>query len=298
MPSIFRMQTAALDAWLYAFDGDQSSAYRNVRVAEDLAPTLPWRMWALSNRANIALAFGDVAIASEFAMQALEIVESVDWDATADEERVGLLFLVEALAVSDPMAAITVSRRYDRLTSSVDRSLISSADVRLWIIETFVRGLVYRIRGETADARAAFKAANDAAERVGYLWRATLALIELDATPAPTSRREHFHLEIAAKRVAEHYPRSFLACRLGRWTDVPTDPAYTRLARVPREVLRRLLDGLSHKEIAVIMGLSPGTVKNYVVAIHREFGVTSTPQLFVACHRRGIGAPSWGNQLP
>jgi DNA-binding CsgD family transcriptional regulator/tetratricopeptide (TPR) repeat protein len=290
---IFRMQIAALDAWLYAFDGDRPNAYRNVRVAEDLAPTVPWRMWALANRANIALAFGDAAIGAEFAAQALELVESVDWNATADEERVGLLFLTEALAVSDPLAAVTVWRRYDGLTSNVDRSLVSSADIRLWIIETFVRGLVYRISGESAQAREAFQATYEAAERVGYLWRATLALIELDATPMPLSRREHFHLEKAARHVTEHYPRSFLARRLGRWLDATADPIYASLARVPREILRRLLDGMSHKEIAALMGLSPGTVKNYVVSIHRKFGVASTPQLFVACHRRGIGAPSW-----
>src|SRR6202035_2106514 len=52
LPGVFRMQIAALDAWLYALDGDRANAYRNIRVAEDLAPTPPWRMWALANRAN------------------------------------------------------------------------------------------------------------------------------------------------------------------------------------------------------------------------------------------------------
>jgi hypothetical protein len=55
---------------------------------------------------------------------------------------------------------------------------------------------------------------------------------------------------------------------------------------------------MSHKEIAAARGLASGTVKNYLVAIHRAFGVSSTPQLFVACHRRGIGAPSWDETGP
>jgi len=294
IPGVFRMQIAALDAWLYALDGDRANAYRNGRLAEDFAPTKPWRMWALATRANITLAFGERGAAAEFAAQAWEIVPLIDWEATADEERVGLLFLAEAFAVVDPLLAVSAWRRYDGLASTVDRSLISSADVRLSVIETYVRGLVSRIGGHVREARAAFKAAHDAAERVGYLWRATLALIELDATPQADTPREHFHLESATRLIAEHYSRSFLARRLGRWSGASSDRVYTGLARVPREVLRRLLDGMSHKEIASVMGLSPGTVKNYVVAIHRAFGVTSTPQLFVACHRRGIGAPSWG----
>jgi DNA-binding CsgD family transcriptional regulator/tetratricopeptide (TPR) repeat protein len=298
VPGVFRMQIAALDAWLYALDGDRASAYRNVRVAEDLAPTVPWRMWALANRANIALAFGEAAAAAEFAAQAREIVQVVDWEATADEERVGLLFLIEALAVTDPLAAVSAWQRYDGLASAVDRSLVSSADVRLSVIETYVRGLVCRIRGEVPAARDAFSTAYESAERVGYLWRATLALIELDATPIPQVPRERFHLESAARLVTEHFPDSFLARRLRRWLGAHSDPVYGNLARVPREVLRRLLDGRSHKEIAAAMGLSPGTVKNYVVAIHRAFGVSSTPQLFVACHRRGIGTPSWDETDP
>ncbi|HWT06293.1 MAG TPA: sigma factor-like helix-turn-helix DNA-binding protein, partial [Xanthomonadales bacterium] len=295
IPGTFRMQIAALDAWLYALDGDRANAYRCVRVAEDLAPTTPWRMWALANRANVAVVFGDGGIGAEFASQALEIVESVDWDGTADEERVGLLFLIEALSVSDPLGAVAVWRRYERLGTGVDRSLVSSADIRLSVIESYVRGLVSRIRGEVFEARAAFRNAYESAERVGYLWRAVLSLIELDATPMPDSPRGRLDLDVAARLVAEHYPRSFLARRLGRWLNVPADPIYAGLAPVPREVLRRLLDGMSHKEIAAVMGRSPGTVKNYVVAIHRAFGVTSTPQLFVACYRRGIGAPSWGD---
>ena len=146
-PGVFRMQIASLDSWLYAFDGDRAAAYRYARLAEHLAPDSAWRLWALANRAQITAAFGDVAVAAEFAADALEIVDTIDWSA-ANEERTGLLLLSEALAITNPIAAVEVLRRYDELTPDVDRALMMHDDVRLWILETFVRALVHRIRGE------------------------------------------------------------------------------------------------------------------------------------------------------
>jgi DNA-binding CsgD family transcriptional regulator len=293
----FRVPIAVLDGWLYTFDDDRERAYRCARVAERLVPSQSWRVWALANRANIALAFDEPGIAAEFAAEALEVAEAIDWPSTTDEERVGLLLLAEALAVTNSPAAARVLERYDGLTTELDRSLLFRDDVRLWIVEQFVHGLVDRIAGNCEKAVARLKEVSDAALRVGYLWRAALALIELDATPQPCRQRDSFYLDEAAQIITEHFSGSFLARRLGRWMNAASDPIVARLARVPREVLRRLLDGKTHKEIAVDMHLAPGTVKNYVVAIHRNFGVTSTPQLMAECYRRGIGVPSW-NQPP
>src|SRR6202011_95655 len=57
VPSVFRMEVAIFDAWLYAFDDDYHNAYRKARIAEDLSPAPAWRVFALSNRAKIAIAF-------------------------------------------------------------------------------------------------------------------------------------------------------------------------------------------------------------------------------------------------
>jgi len=291
VPGVFRMHVSALDAWLSALDGDRERAYRRARVAERLAPTAPWRAWALATRANVALAFGEGGIAAEFAHEALEIADGVQWSDTADEERVALLLLAECFASTDPPLAVSALARYEGLTTQVDASLVSRDDVRLWIIERFVRGLVQRIEGDVDGAAASFRMAHEAAMRVGYLWRGALALIELGATPCPSRHGDRFAFDEAAAIVAEHFPESFLARRLGGWTTAVADPLVARLPRMPREVLRRLLDGKSHKEIAADMGLAAGTVKNYVVAIHRHFEVTSTPQLMAYCYRRGFSAP-------
>jgi hypothetical protein len=61
--------------------------------------------------------------------------------------------------------------------------------------------------------------------------------------------------------------------------------------------MRHLLAGRNPKEIAVAMGLAEGTVQTYVKVLHGAFGVHSTPELLVACYRRGIGDPRWWSVL-
>ena len=297
VPSVFRMETAALDAWLFAFDGDRAGAYRSVRVAQALAPDARWRVWALAHRAKISAAFDDAAWAADFAAEARELSEDLDWNATDGEERLALVHLAEVLAQTDPLAAVQVFERYEALTSRPDRALLLHDDVRLWVLEEFVRGLVLRARGDVAGAWRAFKGVHEQAKRVGLLWRATLALIELDATPVAGRPRGDHYLQTAALLVREHFPHSFLARRLGRWALVPHDPVAAGLARQPREVLREILTGKNPKEIAAELSLSEDTVKHYVKTLFGAFGVHSTPQLIVACYRRGIGDPSWWSVL-
>jgi DNA-binding CsgD family transcriptional regulator len=162
-------------------------------------------------------------------------------------------------------------------------------------LDTFVRGLVFRIRGDAEHALDAFLSVHTAAQRVKVLWRSALALIELDATPH-VARGEQY-LQSAALIVRENFPRSFLARRLRRWSQTLVDPIASKIAPQPRQVLRHVLVGSNPKEIAAAMGLSEDTVKGYMKTLFRAFSVNSTPQLLVACYERGIGSPSWWNAL-
>lgn len=45
------------------------------------------------------------------------------------------------------------------------------------------------------------------------------------------------------------------------------------------------------------MSLSAGTVHNYVTRLLKIFRVHSTAELIVGCHERGIGSPSWWDDL-
>jgi DNA-binding CsgD family transcriptional regulator/tetratricopeptide (TPR) repeat protein len=297
IPGVSRMQIASLDSWLYAFDGDRDKAYERARVADRLAPSPAWLTWSLANRAQIAAAFGDLACARSFAADAAEIADTVDWNATADEERVGLLLLAEVLAITNEHVAVMILERYDALTSTIDRSRLFHDDVRLWILETFVRGLVFRIQGDFEQAWESFKGVHTAAQRVTVLWRSALALIELDSTPHASRTRGDQYLQTAALIVRKNFPRSFIARRLGRWMNVYRDPIASRLAPQPRAVLRHFLAAKSAKEVAALLGLSEHTVKDYTETLFRAFNVHSKEELLVACYERGIGSPSWWSTL-
>ncbi len=290
----FRMVTEAMNAWLYAFDGELKPAYRRARIAENLAPSAAWGCWALANRAQIAAAFGDDDIAAEFAAEALEIAERTHWNEISDEARVALLLLAEVLATTDPLSAVLVLQRYDELTTEIDRALLFHDDVRLWILETFVRGLVHRIRGHYADAREAFESVHAAADRVGIKWRAALSLIELDATPAQGRERLGIaYGEMAKEIVDEHFPRSFLARRMRGWPRACRDSLPARLSPTQSRVIRHVLEAKTQKEIATAMGLSSGTVHNHITSLLKAFDVHSTAELIVQCYNRGIGSPAW-----
>ncbi len=125
------------------------------------------------------------------------------------------------------------------------------------------------------------------------MWRAALALIELDATPAPATAPGEFHLETAALLVREHFPHSFLADRLGRWGNVYRDPVARALTLAQREVLRHALDGYGAVEIATLTGRSEKTVRKHLTALHEAFGVETTLRLVAVCHARGLGSPAW-----
>jgi DNA-binding CsgD family transcriptional regulator len=74
---------------------------------------------------------------------------------------------------------------------------------------------------------------------------------------------------------------------------VPVTPIGDAISLSPRQaqVLRLLVQGLSNKEIARILGLGVGTVKIHVAALFHKLGVTSRTAAAVAGTRL-LGAPS------
>lgn len=58
------------------------------------------------------------------------------------------------------------------------------------------------------------------------------------------------------------------------------------LSRRQGETLAHLLDGLSEKQVAVKLGISPPTVHDYVVQLHRHFDVSSRGELLSYFVRR------------
>lgn len=56
-------------------------------------------------------------------------------------------------------------------------------------------------------------------------------------------------------------------------------PDTSLLTRRERQVLAHLLTGISEKQVASQLNLSPGTVHKYVTQIYRHFGVSTRAEL-------------------
>jgi DNA-binding CsgD family transcriptional regulator len=291
--SFARMRTRQNDGWLYALDGDARRAFTLMREAQELAPSAAWDIGALSNTALLAAYFGETLSAEQLLISAETKASQLDWSAVSGEERTALLDLVEALCVSGTSAPDRLLAVYDAEAPTADGLSATSVDTVLAAWIEYVRGLVLRVEGNAGAARAALERAYRQFRANGCMWRAALALIELDATPAPTTARGDFHLETAALLVREHFPHSFLADRLGRWGNAYRDPIARKLTPAQREVLRYALDGHGAVEIARLCGRAEKTVRKHLTALHEAFGVDTTLRLVAICHARGLGSPAW-----
>jgi DNA-binding CsgD family transcriptional regulator len=295
VPSATRLRLCCNDAWLFALDGDDVSAFRIMREAEENAPSDAWHVWTLAVRAAIAVVCGERAGARTFADDAIERAVTVAWSSTNDEERIAFLQLAETYAyLDDANAAAASLARFDGFTNAMDNTRVlrdRERDPRLagWIAH--VRGLVQRGFGDHGAAGASFSAAVDAFASCGYLWRETLSLIELDATQGRGAAGAH--LDRAVALVREHFPHSFLVRRLGPWMRGAVDPVIATLSPAEREVLRHVLDGRSQREIADVTGRAYNTVRTQMQALHRKLGTSSEHQIVAACAQRGVGSPSW-----
>jgi DNA-binding NarL/FixJ family response regulator len=91
--------------------------------------------------------------------------------------------------------------------------------------------------------------------------------------------------------------QEYSATTLGEWIVAQTegsmqlysDPGepYQPLSTREAEVLYHVTQGLSNKEIAVLLGISHQTVKNHVTAILRKLGVGDRTQAALYAIRRG-----------
>ncbi|GIW75470.1 MAG: hypothetical protein KatS3mg104_0533 [Phycisphaerae bacterium] len=88
---------------------------------------------------------------------------------------------------------------------------------------------------------------------------------------------------------SDHRLLRLLHAELGRFwrkdvLDQTTDPARTLAPRL-RQTLELLVQGLSEKQIAFRLEISPHTVHNYVKALHQRFRVSSRGELIAAARQ-------------
>ena len=289
----WRVRLCGDDAWLFALDGDAVRAYAKAREAERVAPTDAWRVRGLAYRAGIAAAFGELVAAQTFAVEARALAARVDWNATMDDERFGLLLLAEVFAVFDPTGASEILAAFDAIESPLAATrILRGGDARLRGWKAFVRASVARSQGDVAAAAALYGMALEAFRSCGYRWREVQTLAALADLPLAVRRDDvAAPLDEAVALVARHFPKAFLAHRFEGWTRVYVDARGRMLSPAQRDVLRWLLEGHTPREIAAIKGRGYETIRSHIRAIHRAFGTRAEHQLVAECARRGILPP-------
>jgi DNA-binding CsgD family transcriptional regulator/tetratricopeptide (TPR) repeat protein len=289
----WRVRLCGDDAWSFALDGDAMRAYAKAREAERVAPTDAWRVRGLAYRAAIAAAFGELIAAQTFATEARALASRVDWNATVDDERFGLLLLAEVFTHFDPAGAGEILAAFDAIESplAVNR-VLTDDDARHRGWTAFVRASVARSCGDDSAAAPLYATALNAFRSCGYRWREAQTLAALAAmSPAVRTDASAAPLDEAVALVAQHFPEAFLARGFEGWTRVYVDARGRTLSPAQREVLRWLLEGHTPREIAAIKGRGYETIRSHVRALHRAFGTRAEHQLVAECARRGIFPP-------
>jgi len=92
---------------------------------------------------------------------------------------------------------------------------------------------------------------------------------------------------VAAGGVA--FPPALMRRAVAEGRPTPVLAAFERLTPREREVLIALSGGGSNKEIAIMLGITPGTVKTHVERLIGKLGVRDRTQAAILATRHGIG---------
>ena len=103
-----------------------------------------------------------------------------------------------------------------------------------------------------------------------------------------SARAEVLHHVLSLVMVGEIYvPPIVMAQRLGRAHDAQAAAAFAKLTPRERDVLERLIDGLSNKAIAQALSIGEGTVKVHLKAVLRKLDVANRTQAATLALRSG-----------
>jgi DNA-binding CsgD family transcriptional regulator len=221
-------------------------------------------------------------------------VESLDWSKADRAERLALLVLAEQLCVSDIAQAAQIFAMYHHVSRRDGTADVTLPNRDVVVpLAAYVGGLIHRSRGRVAKGHALIREAHIRYGREENRWRLAMALIALHETPLPSEPRSDRYRKAAARIICEHFPRSYLAGRVGECGHGQDDAIFRSLPPTRRDVLRHLLDGIAPKAIAAMKGLAEKTIRHAVADLESAFSVHSIQELVVACHRRGLSAASW-----
>ena len=194
--------------WCNARHGNQIGAFREFRLSADAAPTSPWRIIAILDRALLARELNELHSAQEELEYALRLCKTVDWQSTRDEERTALLVLAQQLAATDVKEARRLLDRYEAIAAPLPFSSFANRDRRLFADVAYATAQVLRAEGDYNEAKRALYDCYEIWTQIGYESRAAVAAADL----AELTKQQHF-VEVAL-RGADKSPNSCFTSRL------------------------------------------------------------------------------------
>ncbi len=117
--------------WNEALDGNYIGAFSDMREAHNLAPTLPWRIEAILDRAYLFGEIGESVAAHERFNEADQLCKQIDWARSSEERRV-LLWAAEIGAQLNPARASSLIARYKAIRRPIDATLVAGKNSRRW----------------------------------------------------------------------------------------------------------------------------------------------------------------------
>jgi tetratricopeptide (TPR) repeat protein len=194
--------------WCSAGRGDFLGAFRSFRSSTDAAPSLPFRIVAILDRALLARELHERHTAHEDLDYALRLYRSVDWEAVHGEERLALFVLAQHLAPVDPIEARRILDRFESIKARLPITAYGHKDRRYSAELSYATAQVLRAEGSTVAAVAALEDCYDVWTQIGYVARAAHAAADL----ADLTGNRHYVQ--AALRESDQKPRSHSSARL------------------------------------------------------------------------------------
>lgn len=191
--------------WAEALRGDEMSALRRWRQAEDIAPSKFWRVFCIVDRAYLAQAMGREPAARDHLHEADVRASQLTWSEPRDEERLILLTIAQLLSAREPARAEGYLARFRSLPNVMQPLSAWHGDRRSRALQLYPHAVALMNLGEPETAIPMLEEAWTIFTEADYGWRAALAALDLHkATSEPR------WLDRAREQIAP-WPRSWIA---------------------------------------------------------------------------------------
>ncbi len=268
--NVQRFQSLKALGWSYALRGDYFSAFRYLKQSATFAPSRAWYAIAMLDRAYLARCLREERWSRQELGEADEVAEMVDWHATRNEERVGLLLLAEMFAPLDSGKAAKYMGEYRDLGEMNARNMHFARTSLLGALANYSAGVTQLALGNEKAGVNSLRQSLAVYDRAGFDWRAGRCALRLFEATMDDS-----YLRLAGEKL-RNYPNSWLAEELRELSGAQFIPT---LPPMQQKVFEQLCKGYSTAQIAKNLGRSEYTVKNHIKLIFKAFGVRSRAAL-------------------